>query len=171
MIHIIFQAQLSGFLPESHHSCRAVHIPVFQKPGMRCPVRIYQSVHTEIAVMDLFPKISSVKILFFSISSLSPVHSMITPLPHKASAKLVILINHLEIILQISRSVSHSMTVFDQKKGLIRFLFHIFLDFFQRRIHSAENINIAVIVFSFIIPVKRAFIAGQPCFIKLLRPL
>ena len=144
---------------------------IFQKPCMRRSIRIYQTVHAEISVMDFFLMIAAIKIHCFSVFRLPFIDCMITPFPYKSTAKRRILVNHLKIVFQIPGTIPHRMTVFDQKKRLIRSFLHIFLNLFQLRIHSAVKINIGVIISSPVTFIKSTFITSQPGRIKFLCPL
>ena len=77
------------------------------------PVRRHQSVHTEISVMKLFPKVSAIKKACFGF------YCMIAPFPDKAAAHSIISVDQFKIILQVSRSVSHSVRIFAHHKGKI----------------------------------------------------
>ena len=97
-------------------------------------------------------------------------YRMVTPFPHKTSTHEIIILNHLEIILEISRSISHAVRIFDQQIRFTAILLEILLYFFQRRVHPAIKIQIRIIVCFMIITISCTLILRQSAVIKGLRP-
>ena len=171
-IHIVMNDQLlPGVLSpaQGNHSGRPVHILKFLKPGMRPAIRIHQSVHTEIAVVRILLMIAAVSVHFLSGNSPAHLNGMIAPFPDKAPAGALILLNHLKIILQVARAVSHGMAVLAHHIGQISVLLKIFMDFLKGRVHTAVHIQITVIT------ILSGSIAGslimqKTCGVKLFGP-
>ena len=137
---------------------------------MRNTVRRYQSINTEVSIMELLTIISSIQKAFFS------PNCMVTPLPYKAAAHPVIAVNPLKIVLQIAGAISHGMAVFAHHKGKIlrknaplRF-FKILPNFLKLRIHTAVNIHMTEIILLHIRYIACALIMAEPCIVPLLRP-
>ena len=123
-----------------NHSRRTVYIFIFLQSGMWCSVRINQSIHTEVSIVNFFAMISSIIIDSLAIFSLAFVNSMITPLPYETSTKTVVLLDQFKVILQVSRSISHGVAIFYQKKRFIRILFHVFINLRKSWVHSSNYI-------------------------------
>ena len=79
---------------------------------VRSPVRVYKPVHTEVPVMGEFAGVSAVVVNRLSFFCLTLPGGVVTPFPHKAAGKLIILINHLLVVFNISRAVAHGMHIF-----------------------------------------------------------
>ena len=137
---------------------------------MRSSVRINQPVHAEITVMNRLFKIPAIEVFFSPLFILSRINRMVAPFPHKSSAHPVILVNKLEIILKISRAVSHSVTVLHQKERLASIFLKILFNFLKRGVHSAVQIQIGIIIDLVVIPISGAFIMGNTLWIKVLCP-
>ena len=142
MIHIIMNQHLTCFLIIAENPCRSVYVFIFSQTGVGCSVRIYQSIHAEVPIMDFFPMISPIIINRFSIVGLSLIYGMVAPFPDKSPTQRIILVNQSKIVFQITGAISHRMAVFYQKQWFFRFLFHIGMNFRESRIHPAEHINI-----------------------------
>ena len=153
------------------YSCRSVYVFVFLQTDMWLSVRIYQSVHTEVSIVDLFPVIAAIIVNSFSIFSSALINRMVAPLPDKSAAKCIIFLDKLEIVLQISRAISHSMAVLYQKERFFRILFHIFFYFRKCRVHSSDYINIGIIIFPVRALIKSTFICSESGRVKFFCPL
>ena len=149
---------------------RPVHIFVFVKASVGCPVRVDQTVETEIAVMLKFAVVSAIQIHGSSVIRISFQNRVIAEFPDKASAKALVLLRQVSVLLKISRAVPHGMAILHKQKRLFRIAIQIVCDFIERRIHSAEEIDIRDIVLSVPGHVERALIVGKPCGICLFRP-
>ena len=73
-----------------------------QQARVRPAVRIYQAVHTEIPVMRNFPMVAAVGVHFLSGNGSARLDGMVAPLPDKAPADAVVLLNQLKVILQVA---------------------------------------------------------------------
>ena len=162
--------QFSTFFVIGNNPCRAINILVFQKSCVYCSVRIYQSIHTEVAIMNFFAMVAPISIYSLSILSSSMSNRMVTPFPDKTAAHFIIILNHLEVILKISRSVSHTVTVLYQKEGFASIFIQIFLNFGKCRVHPAVHIQIAVIICFIIITVSCTLILCDAVWIIILCP-
>ena len=87
--------------------------------------------------MRIFFMVSSVEIHRASLQGSALVNSVIAPLPYKSAAEAVILLDHFEIILEVTRPVAHGMAVFAHDERLLRILRKIRVNVLQRRIHPA----------------------------------
>ena len=81
----------------------------------------------------------------FAIGGFAGVNGMVAPLPDKAAAAAGMLVKHLEVILQITGAVAHSVTVFAKVERYFLILFSAFsgADFFEvilMSIHFREHI-------------------------------
>jgi pectate lyase len=74
------------------------------------------AIQAEIPVMLEFAIVASVQINIFAIRCLAAIYSMVAELPHKASAQSRIFLDKSVVIFDISRSVSHSMAVFNKQE-------------------------------------------------------
>ncbi len=137
---------------------------------MWATVRIYQPIHTEVAIVDSLPMVSAVIVHGLAVFGLSLINSMIAPLPYETAAHEIVILNPCKIVFQITWSIAHGMTVLYHKKGFIRAAVNISFDFVKRRIHAAVDINIGKIILPLISPVKSAFIVSQTAGIKLFCP-
>ena len=95
---------------------------------------------------------------------------MVTPLPHKATAHKVICLDHLKIILEISRTISHAVTVLHKKKRLTAIPVKILLYLLKGRIHTAVEIKIFIVVGHIIITIPGALILGYATMVEFLSP-
>ena len=138
---------------------------------MGSTVRINQSIHTEIPIMDALSMIAAIIIHRRSFFRFSMCYRMIAPFPDKTSAYPVIALNHLKIIFKITGAISHAMAIFNQQKWLTSILLQIFLYFFQCRIHAAIQIQIMVLIGYVIIPIPGAFVLCKSCGIECFCPL
>ena len=162
--------QFSTFFVIGNNPCRAVYILVFQQSCVYCSVRIYQSIYTEIAIMNFFAMVAPISIYSLSILGNAMSNRMVTPFPDKAAAHFIIILNHLEVIFKISRTVSHTVTVLYQEEGFASILIQIFLNFGKCRVHPAVNIQVAVIIYFIIITVSCTLILCDAVWIKILCP-
>ena len=170
IIHLIFQNHVSFCLVIFHHADRSVHVLIFQQSRVWCTVRIYHSVHTEITVIRILSMITAIIIDILSILCHSFVNSMVAPFPDKAATETVVFLDHFKIIFVIAGSVSHRVAVFAQNHRLIRLGFTVFFHLLIKRIHSAIEVQIGIIIsvrFSF---VKRTFIMCKTARIIRFRP-
>ena len=143
-----------------------MYIFIFQKSGVRTPVRVDQSVHTEIAVMDSLSVIASIVIDVSAVFRLSFIDGMVTPFPDKSSAHHIIILYPCKIVFQISRTIAHGMGIFHHQKRFVRVRLHIVSDVLHRRIHTAVNVNIGIVKSAAFICVQGAFIVSQSSRIK-----
>ena len=109
---------------------------------MRAPVRINQTVHAEVTIMQILAMITTIVIHGLPIVSLALIDCMIAPFPNKTTAEEIAGSEEFKVVFQITRAVSHRMAVFTEQKGLVRFRCKIFLDFLPRQIHTAIEIQI-----------------------------
>ena len=177
--HIVFQIYKIHVVPERHYfiflvkrqdSGRTVDVFKFLKSRMRRSVRIYQTVHAEIAVVGMLVMVAPISVHLFSVYGLSHINGMVAPLPDKTSARAVVLLNHLEIILQIAGAVAHGMAVLAHDERLCAVFLKIGMDIIQSRIHPAVGVQIIKIIFTLLCSVKSAFIVRQAGGVKLLCP-
>ena len=153
-----------------NNSCWPINVLVFQKSCMYFSVRIYQSIHAEITIMDLFAMITSISINGLSVLSDSMSNRMVTPFPDKAAAQFIVVLNHLEVIFKIPRTISHTVAVLYQKKWFASIFVQIFPNFGKRWVHPAVHIQIAVIIRFIIITISCTLILCDTVWIKFLCP-
>ena len=169
-VHKIPDDSLFILLIKGYDPGRPEDIFKFQQACVEPPVRIDQTIHTEISVMRIFPMVAAVCVFLLSLNRPAHINSMVTPFPDKSSAELVIFLDQFKIIFQVPRSIPHSMAVFTHDKRLVPLLFKIFMDLGKFWIHSAVEVQIAEIILFIRIPVTGALIMRQPGNIKLFRP-
>ena len=149
---------------------RSVDILVFQQACMGFPVRIDQSVQTEVGIMLDFSVVAAVPVHVFSVLRFSLIHGMVAPFPDKAAAEGRIFFRQIQIFPEVSGTVAHGMAVFHQKEGLVRIMLQILCYLGKSRIHTPEQINVRNIKFPVPAQVERAFVMGQPCRIRFFGP-
>ena len=137
---------------------------------MGSPIRIDQTVHTEITVMYGLAKIPSIEIRGSSVYRLAHTDSVIAPFPHKSSAHPVVIVDQLKIVFQIPGTVAHRVAILNQKKRLTSILFKILLNLGNIWIHSTVQIQVGIIIGHIIISVSCAFIVGDSPWIKVFGP-
>ena len=136
-IHVVMQYKSAGLLIIRYNTHRTVHILIFKQSCMWCTIRVHQSIHTEISIMDCLAVIAAIIIFRLSIFRLSVRNRMIAPLPDESATHPRIFLDYLEIILQIAGAVSHAMTIFYKQKWLAAVLLQILFDLGKCRIHPA----------------------------------
>ena len=169
-IHIVFDAQCTVLGIKFCHTHRAMYIFKLHQSRMRGAVRINESIHAEISIMRVLVVVAAVCVHFPALDRFSHINCMVAPLPDEAAAHLLLAVNQLEVVLEISRSVSHRMAVFAHDIRLVPVLDELFFDLLQRRIHAAVKINVAVIILLRIVHIPRRLVVGQTCRIKGFRP-
>ena len=120
--------------------------------------------------MDFFAMITSVSVDCLSILSSPMSNRMVTPFPNKAAAHFIVILDHLEIIFKISRTISHTVTVLYQKEWFASILVQIFLNLRKSWIHTAVHIQIAVIICFIVITISCTLILGDTVWIKFFCP-
>ena len=88
---------------------------------MRAAVRIHKSVAAEISVVVFFAPVSAVAVFNLAVAGLSHNYTVVAPLPDKAAAETFRAVEDLMIIFEVSRTVSHCMTVFAENKWTLFF--------------------------------------------------
>ena len=86
---------------------------------------------------------------------------MVAPLPDEAAAHSVLLPDQVEVILEISRSITHAVTVLYQQEGLAAVPIQILPNLGEGRIHPAVEINILIVISLPVIPIAVTFILGE----------
>ena len=165
------QRHLAALLVIGNHTGRTVDVLEFQQSRMYPAVRIYQSIHAEISVVGIFAVIAAVSVHLSSVNCLAHIDRVIAPLPNKSAADAVVLLDHMEVIFQISGPVAHRMAKLAHDERFSSVFLLILMNLLKGRIHPAEEIDIVEIVFPFVRGVQRALVMGQAGIIKLLRPL
>ena len=79
-------------------------------------------------------------------------------------------VEELEIVLQISRTVAHGMTIFAQDVRLVAITIYILSHLGYGWIHSAVEIQIAVVIFSLAVCILGALVVGEAGFVIGLDP-
>ena len=148
-----------------------MHILVLHQAGMGLAVGVNQTIHAEVAIMLGFAVITAVPVHRLAIGSFTLIDGVIAPLPHKAAAELLMGIEHLEVILQVSGAVAHGVAVFTQDHGLIGVALQIGIHLLQRGVHAAEQVDVGVVVLALAALVVGTLVVGQAGGIELLRPL
>ena len=164
------QNKFLAFLVVGNYPCRAVHIFIFQQTGMRGTIRVYQTIHTEIAIMDLLPMIPAVIINGLSILCFSMCNGVIAPLPDKAAAHPVKFLDYLEVILKIPGSVSHAVAILYQQERFTGIFLQVFPNLIQGRIHAAIQVNVPIFIGFPTFPVSGTLILCQAARIKYFCP-
>ena len=106
-IQLILQNQNCRTAVIRKNSKRALYIFHFFQTTVRPTVRVYQSVHAKIAIMRILSVISAIPIHGLSVFRLALVNRVVAPLPDKASADAIVLLNQLKVVLVITCSISH----------------------------------------------------------------
>ena len=136
------QHKSAGLLIIRYNTHRTVHILIFKQSCMWCTIRVHQSIHTEISIMDCLAVIAAIIIFRLSIFRLSVRNRMIAPLPDESATHPCILLDYLEIILQIAGPVPHAMAIFHKQKRFAAILLEILFDLGKCRVHPAVQIKI-----------------------------
>ena len=97
---------------EADNACRAIHILEFFKTCMRRAVRIYQTVHAEVAFVRVFARIAAICVSLASVRLRSAVDGVVAPFPDEAARQTRVFLNTFEIIFKISRPVAHGVAEF-----------------------------------------------------------
>ena len=160
-IHVVVQSQNSICLIISSDPYRAVDVLEFKKSCVWSAVRIHQTVHTEVAVVDSLTAVSTVGVHILAVCRLAPVYGVVAPLPHKTATGGLVAVEELEVVLQISRAVAHGMTIFAQDVRLVAITIYILSHLGYGWIHSAVEIQITVIVFSLAVCILGALVVGE----------
>ncbi|CCZ92732.1 uncharacterized protein BN751_01858 [Coprococcus eutactus CAG:665] len=147
-IQIIVQRQNSVCPIIVSDPYRAVDVLEFKKSCVWSAVRIHQTIHTEVAVVDSLTAVSTVGVHILAVCRLAPVYGVVAPLPHKTATGGLVAVEELEVVLQISRAVAHGMAVFAQDVRFVAITIYILSHLGYGWIHSAVEIQITVIVFS-----------------------
>ena len=111
--------------------------------------------------MDSLAVVTSVGVHSLAICRFAFVDSVVAPLPHKSSASGLVAVEELEVVLQISGTVAHGMTVFAQNVRLVSISVYIFSHLGYGWIHSAVEIQITVIVFSLAVCILGTLVVGE----------
>ena len=136
------QYKSAGLLIIRYNTHRTVHILIFKQSGVWCTIRVHQSIHTEISIMDCLAVIAAIIIFRLSIFRQSMCNRMIAPLPDESATHPRILLDYLEIILQIAGTVPHAMAIFHKQKRFAAILLEILFDLGKCRVHPAVQIQI-----------------------------
>ena len=95
---------------------------------------------------------------------------MVTPFPNKTTTHFIVVLNHLEIIFKIPRSISHAVAILYQKEWFASVLIQIFLNLGKCRVHTTVHIQVAIIICFIIITVSCTLILCDTIRIKFLCP-
>ena len=147
-----------------------VDILEFKQPSVRPAVRIDQAIHTEIAIVDSLTAVSTVGVHILAVCRLAPVYGVVAPLPHKTATGGFVAVEELEVVLQISRTVAHGMTIFAQDVRLVAITIYILSHLGYGWIHSAVEIQIAVVIFSLAVCILCALVVCEAGFVIGLDP-
>ena len=169
-IHIVVQSQNTICLIIAGDPDRTVYILELKKSCVWPAVRINQTVHTEVAIVDGLATVTAVGVHSLAICRFAHIDGVVTPLPHKSSAGGLVAVEELEVVLQISGTVAHGMAVFAQDVRLVAVTIYIFSHLGYGWIHSAVEIQIAVVVFSLTVRILCAFVVGEAGFVIGLDP-
>ena len=164
------QAYLTALLVKIANSCRAVDVLVLYQAGVGASVRINQTVNTEVAVVGVFAVVAAVEVLGLAVFRLACVNGVVTEFPHKTAAHLVICLDELPVVFQISGAVAHGVGIFAHQKGLVGLGVNIVLQALYRGIHVAVQVYVAEVVLALAAAVLGAFVVGQACRVKVLGP-
>ena len=148
-----------------------MNVLVFFQAGVGRAIRIHQTVHTEVAVMLRFTMVAAVPVHGFAIFSNALVDGVIAPFPDKAATVEIVGDEELEIVFKVSGAIAHRMRVFTKQQRLVRRIRQVILHLLNRRIHSAENINVAEVILAAVAAIQSAFIMGQSGGVILFGPL
>ena len=160
-IHIVVQSQNTICPIISGDPDWAVYILELKQSCVRSAVRIDQAVHTEIAIVNSLAVVTSVGVHSLAIWRFAHIDGVVTPLPHKSSTGGIVAVEELEVVLQISGTVAHGMTVFAQNVRLVAVTINIFSHLGYGWIHSAVEIQIAVVIFSLTVCILCALVVGE----------
>ena len=149
---------------------RTVDILEFKKSCVWSAVRIDQTVHTEVAVVDSLTAVSTVGVHSLAVCRFALVYGVVAPLPHKSSASGFVAVEELEVVLQISGTVAHGMAVFAQDVRLVAITIYVLSHLGYGWIHSAVEIQIAVVIFSLAVCILCALVVGEAGFVIGLDP-
>ena len=107
---------------------RAVDILEFLQTVVGGAVGLNQAIHAEVLIMGVFTMVAAIVIHGFAVGGIALVDGVVTPFPDEATADTVCFIDDMEVILQVSGTVTHGMAVFAHDEGLVRVGTQIFLD-------------------------------------------
>ena len=165
-VHVVAQHSFSGGCIKGNDANRAKYIFKFHQPSVRGTIRVNEAIHAEIAVVRVFSVVAAVGIFFLSVNRLAKINCMVAPFPDKAAAGTVIGLDDFKIVFKIARAVAHRMAVFTHDKRLGAVSFKVSMDVRDCRVHPAEQIQIAEIIFAFIRDMPCALIMCQACIVK-----
>ena len=105
--------------------------------------------------------VAAVGVHILAVCRLAPVYGVVAPLPHKTATGGLVGVEELEVVLQISRTVAHGMAVLTQDVRLIAITIYILSHLRYGWVHSAVEIQIAVVVFSLAVRILCALVVGE----------
>ena len=181
---IVVVGKTNTALSGIHQFCtnRAVGVLNFQQAQTGSAIRIYQTIHTEVAVVGELTKVAAVEELRLTGLGGTGVYTMVTPFPNKAAYEAVILHNQIPIFFGLSGAITHGMNIFAQnigfnnsvliKAGTCALIFagKITLDLFSGVIHATKHIQHADIIFMIAGTIGRTLVVQQTGRIILLHP-
>ena len=122
-------------IPLSIH--RLIYLFSLQRSGLEASVGKYKSIGTEVSVVSFLSEISAVSHLTFRDG-----RHVVCPLPNTSTYKLRLLVEYIPVILKISGTVTHSVTVLTpENRTLIPCVADISVKLLGHRIHSADYVN------------------------------
>ncbi len=113
---------------------------------MRCPVRPDQPVATEVAVTERsnFAIITTIGIILLTLIT-GLKQTLINPVPDEASLEQPVLLNHIPVVLQVTGTVAHGMSILAHNKRTVKsglaFIQCIFFYCSDPRIHRAPDVS------------------------------
>ena len=119
---------------------------MFQKTGVRSTIRVYQTIHTEVSVVDFFVPVAAVEEFIFAFDGFAHIYGVVAPFPYETADITRIFVETFKISLQVSRTVTHSVAVFYFDKWFFAFFGAELIDKFHWCVHPGEDIQIMYIV-------------------------
>ena len=139
----------------------AMDVFVFHQSRVGSSVGIDQTVQTEVSVMLQFSVVSAVPVHGLAVSGSPLVDGVIAPFPDESPAKGGIFFRQVEILFKVTGTVPHGVTVFDQQKRLFGGIVQVIGDFFKRRIHAAEKVDVRCVKIPVAAQIKGALVVSQ----------
>ena len=119
---------------------------MFQKTGVRSTIRVYQTIHAEVSVVDFFVPVAAVEEFIFAFDGFAHIYGVVAPFPYETADITRIFVETFKISLQVSRTVTHSVAVFYFDKWFFAFFGAELVDKFYRCVHPGEDIQIMYII-------------------------
>ena len=131
---------------------------------MDLPVWEDQTINTEIFVAKSagWSKVSAIRPILFAIFGFLE-NPLIHPIPDKSSLEWLVQIKKIPVILQVTNTVSHSMSIFAEDEGTIQTPSQVFLKVMDRAVHRTDDIRMRLYISLFVLDRPRGIALFDPC--------